>query len=191
MLYPWIFRVVWIVLDSKQGHPTYVNMSELALMANTKNMSQHHPVTTVGQNAGGITSPVLSTTSSIISSDSSATNQPSTSPDGSGDTDTPVADPVINFKQESEQFDKTPTATSDFYPTSRKPTSSDQTDHYATKEEVRGNGSVFDKKSMFEKLEQQQHQINSLLGRSDHLANRKAEEIYKATGTLNDTKGKH
>lgn len=180
-------------------------MSELASMAaskitnNSANQQQSLPLQQHQQQSQTlhqqqqINSPVLSTASSLVSSDSSATNHQS-SPDVSTDTATPQ-----NYSpQTNESLPQTPTVigsqiggSGDDYPDSV--TTNDNTNNESAGDsDFKSIGSVLEKLSLFERLEQKQILNNNVAPstiRVEGIFNRKNEEIYKAVGLADKDAG--
>lgn len=179
-------------------------MSELASMAASKitnnsvnqqqtlPLQQHHQQTSQQQQ---INSPVLSIASSLVSSDSSATNHQS-SPDVSTDTTTPQ-----NYSpQTNESLPQTPTvmgsqiSSSGDDNNSDSVTTNDHTNNETTSadNDFKSIGSVLEKLSLFERLEQKQILNNNVApssARVEGIFNRKNEEIYKAVGSADKDAG--
>lgn len=180
-------------------------MSELASMAaskitnNSANQHQSLPLQQyqphqTSQQQQQINSPVLSTASSLVSSDSSATNHQS-SPDVSTDTATPQ-----NYSpQTNESLPQTPTVIGSQIGGSGDDCNSDSvTTNDHTNNETAGDndfksiGSVLEKLSLFERLEQKQILNNNVAPSSirvEGIFNRKNEEIYKAVGLADKDAG--
>lgn len=177
-------------------------MSELASMAaskitnNSANQHQSLPLQQHQQQTSQqqMNSPVLSIASSLVSSDSSATNHHS-SPDVSTDTATPQ-----NYSpQTNESLPQTPTVIGSQIGGSVDEHYSDSvTTNDHTNNEISGDndfksiGSVLEKLSLFERLEQKQILNNNVAPSSirvEGIFNRKNEEIYKAVGLADKDAG--
>lgn len=177
-------------------------MSELASMAaskitnNSANQQQSLPLQQHQQQTPQqqIHSPVLSTASSLVSSDSSATNHQS-SPDVSTDTTTPQ-----NYSpQTNESLPQTPTVigsqiggSADDCNTDSVTTNDHTNDETSGDNDFKSIGSVLEKLSLFERLEQKQILNNNVAPSSirvEGIFNRKNEEIYKAVGLADKDAG--
>ncbi len=179
-------------------------MSELASMAaskitnNSANQQQQqslplqqHQQQTSQQQQQQINSPVLSIASSLVSSDSSATNH---SPDVSTDT----ATPQNHSPQTNESLPQTPTVIGSQIGGSGDDYTDSVTTNDHTNNETSGDndfksiGSVLEKLSLFERLEQKQILNNNVAPSSvrvEGIFNRKNEEIYKAVGLADKDAG--
>jgi hypothetical protein len=193
------------------NQPTYVNMTELASMASHKttnngNNSSNNTIattTTVQPN-----SPALSSTSSLVSPDSTATN-PISSPEGAQTPQNPLTNSSLIMQAVATLSDDT---NHEDLSTSTTPTNQPVTDNKVkytsdavdSPVDTKSCGSVLDKASMFEKkLEEQQpaapttvhHPItlplnNSLnltpatVARLESIYGKKTEEIYNKTAGL-------
>lgn len=198
--------------EHPQLQPTYVNMSELATMAAMKlgaNGSQQQQQPSMPQLQ--LNSPVLSTASSLISTDSSATNHQSSPDVSSSATSTSTATPVNSAPETNHNSPLTPVVSHDY----DSGFSLDSAKTMSPENDFKISGSVIEKASLFEKLEQKQYKMStaaalppassSLMGtapptpstssagplnRSESLYGRRNEEIYKACGTMDRDTGK-
>lgn len=194
------------------NQPTYVNMTELASMASHKttnngNNSSNNTITAT--TAVQPNSPALSSTSSLVSPDSSATN-PISSPEGAQTPQNPLTNSSLIMQAVATLTDDSNT---DDLSTSTTPTNQPVTDNKvkfadeaadSPSVDTKSCGSVLDKASMFEKkLEEQQplapsaahHPItlplnNSLnltpatVARLESIYGKKTEEIYNKAASL-------
>lgn len=182
-----------------QLQPTYVNMSELATMAAMKLQLPGSSATTAmapsnQQQPQPLNSPVLSTASSITTNDSSAATHHPSSPDVSSST-SQAATPMNSAPETNHNSPTTPVVSHEYdsgFSMDSK-TMSPENDAKCT-------GSVIEKASLFERLDNKKAASPSVVGgavtptpsttgmspmnRSESLYGRRNEEIYRACGTL-------
>lgn len=217
LLFPFFFAVgngKYFTEHPTLNQPTYVNMTELASMAaykttnNGNNSCSNNTITTtttVAQSQAQPNSPALSSTSSLVSPDSSATN-PISSPEGAQTPQNPLTNSPLMVQALTDDINHDDLSTSTT-PTNQAPI--DNNVKFATESrdspvDTKSCGSVLDKASMFEKKLEEQHPlaatathhpitlpINNTLNltpatvaRLESIYGKKTEEIYNKTAGL-------